>query len=348
MPLRRLLFIALLCLALGPAAAARADSEPNNALVQAEGPIAGGTDISGSLPTGQDEDWYVLYIKDQQQVHLTYSSDPGCTDFTLRDTDGNGLSDDYTSPPGTNRFFVQVAKRFSDCDPSTYKFRIDPGAAVVSGPAMPKPEATGEPNESNLQAAGPLQGGVAYAGSLDTANDQDWFYFYTPGGAHQLDLSATGPALDSCGVSLTLTTAGGDQIGYATPDSNYVNHITFTSADAATYLVHAEHAYSDDCVPAHWQFEIDPADSVTTSAPGDSGQPPVEPTPNPPTSSGPSHSCIVARGRVKRDLKAQRTLKRQLSHAHSSARRASLRRRLKVVRRDLHRAIGQRRLHCNT
>jgi hypothetical protein len=345
MPLRRLLFIALLCLAFGPVAAARADSEPNNALVQAEGPIAGGTDISGSLPTGQDDDWYVLYIKDQQQVHFTYSSDPGCTDFVLRDTNGSSLSDDYTSPPGTNRFFVQVEKRFSDCDPSTYKFRIDPGAAVVTGPAMPKPEATGEPNESNLQAAGPLQGGIAYAGSLDTSNDQDWFYFYTPGGTHQLDLAVTGPALDDCSLSVALTTAGGDEIGSASSDSNSINHITFTSTQAAMYLVHAEHGFSSDCVPAHWQFEIDPADSVTTSAPGESSPPPPDTTPNPPPASGPSHACRVARARVRHDLNAQRKLKRQLGHAHGTRRR-SLVRRLKAVRRDQHRAVGQRRLHC--
>jgi hypothetical protein len=53
----------------------------------------------------------------------------------------------------------------------------------------------------------------------------------------------------------------------------------------------------------------------------------------------------LACARVRRDRRAQAKLKRQLRHAHGRRRR-SIKRRLHVVRHDLHVAVGRRRLHC--
>jgi hypothetical protein len=357
---RRLPLLAVLCLiaSFGPAAVARADTEPNNALVQAEGPISGGTSYSGSLATRDDKDWYVFYVQGQQQLHVsstTSASDGDCGETRVADTDGKGdMPSDFTTPPGMTRYFVEVWNSETGC-PNTvsYSFQIDPGSAVVTGPATQPAQETGEPNESGVQTAGPLQGGVPYSGSIDTSNDQDWFYFYTAPGQHQVDLAITGPALDGCqDVYVTLYPAeGDDEITFFGQSRDNVNHYRFTSEDAAMYRLRV--VSRDKCTPAHWQLEVGPADSISTSPP------PVHQTPEPPSGGGggggggaggggggPSHACIVARGRVKRDLKAQRTLRRQLSHAHSHRRRASLKRRLKIVRRDLHRAVGQRRLHC--
>jgi hypothetical protein len=356
--LRHLLPLAVLCVtaAAGPAVA-RADTEPNNALVQAEGPISGGSAIAGALSTRADHDWYVLYVQGQQQLHVssTRSSNAGnCAYVQLTDGDGEHVSSDYTTGPGTNRFFIEVSNGNSGCPVTVnYSFQIDPGAAVVTGPASRPAEQTGEPNESGAQTAGPLQGGTPYAGTIDTSNDEDWFYFYTASGQHPVDLAVTGPALDDCSVYVTLYGDESDEeITFIGQGQDYVHHYRFTSQDAARYRIQV--TSSNGCVPAHWQLELDPAESITTSAPVVSTPPPSNPDPGPGTPSsggrgggGPSHACIVARGRVKRDLKAQRTLRRQLAHAHSRRRRASLKRRLKVVRRDLHRAVGQRRLHCN-
>ena len=47
-----------------------------------------------------------------------------------------------------------------------------------------------EPNDNLVQAIGPLEGGVNYDVTQETANDLDWFYFYTPGQV-QMKLTAT-------------------------------------------------------------------------------------------------------------------------------------------------------------
>jgi hypothetical protein len=341
-PLRRLLFPAVLCIAaLAPAAVAQADTEPNNALVQAEGPISGGVTVAGSLGAPDDEDWYVFYVQGQQQIHLTSTPDKtntNCGNVYLTDTDGQSVADDFTTPPGTNRYFARVSNFSSYCQNTSYTFKLNPAAALVSGPATKQAQPTGEPNETKDQPAGPLEGGVPYSGSLDTSNDEDWFYFYTAPGAHPVDVAVTGPALDGCNVYYTVYGPGGDEIGSGVQDSNRVSHVTFTAPDAARYLVQMYH--SNDCIPAHWQLEIGPADSLTSSPPG--SDTPI-PTSNPTPST--SAACSNARARVNRDLRNQRSLKRQIRHAHGSSRRR-LARRLRQVRRDLHVAVGNRRLHC--
>jgi hypothetical protein len=334
--------LAVLCVALlAPATAAAADVEPNNALVQAEGPAQGGTAIAGTIGSPDDVDWYVFYVQGQQQLHVTGSASPypECDGVRLHDTNGGNVPDNYTTAPGRSRFFISVeGQEESGCDDvSSYSFRLDPGAAIVDGPSIDDAQATGEPNESASQPAGPLQGGVAYAGSLDTSNDEDWFYFFTPSGAHQVDLSAAGPALDNCEWRLEVIGAG-DDISYASPFTNRIDHITFTASDAARYLVRVSHKFDENCIPAHWQFQIDPAESVTTADPFG-----VDPVPVDPGSSG---ACRRARARVRRDRKSERSLKRKLRHAHGAKRRR-LKRKLSRVRHDLHVAVGQRRLYCS-
>ncbi len=351
MTLRRLLCPAVLCLAaVGvPAATALADTEPNDALVQAEGPISGGTDIKGTLGTRDDVDWYVFYVQGQQQIHLTSSAKSAgsyCGAVSLYDTDGSGVSDDFTTPPGTNRYFAQVSDESSFCPTSTnYTFKVDPGGAVVSGPSIQRAQGTGEPNETADQPAGPLSQGTPYSGSIDTSNDEDWFFFYTAPGTHPVDLAVTGPALDNCSVYASLKGPNGDEIQSVNQDSNSVSHIKFTSQLAGRYLI--QMTGSSYCIPAHWQFELDSPDpgAVTTTAPGDSTTPVDTTTTDTTPSSGPSTACRNARARVRKDLKTQRSVKRQLRHAHGAKRRR-LGRKLNRVRKDLHRAVGRRRLDC--
>lgn len=64
-----------------------------------------------------------------------------------------------------------------------------------------------------------------------------------------------------------------------------------------------------------------------------------------PAAAAPSHACIVARAHVKWDLQARTTLRRQLRHA-TGAYRASIVRRLGVVRHDLKRDRRRRARAC--
>ena len=58
---QRWLVGATVCLAglIFPAWAAD-DAEPNDRLVQAEGPVGGGAPLAGSLPAGDQGDWYLF------------------------------------------------------------------------------------------------------------------------------------------------------------------------------------------------------------------------------------------------------------------------------------------------
>jgi hypothetical protein len=341
MPLKRIVVVALLALAV-LAPVARADSEPNDALAQAEGPLASGH-FNGHLAPS-DSDWYVFYIQGQQQLHLDVSApadtDDDCVRATLLDTDGRELSSDYTTAPGTNRYFVVVNNNCSS-DAFDYTVTITPGSALVNGPAMPTPTPTGEPNESSAQAAGPLAGGVTYSGSIDTDNDEDWFFFYTTPGTHQLDLVATNPALDSCdffdGANVTLYRDGSSEsLGSTSPDSNTIGHVRVTVTGADRFLVQVT---GGGCLGAHWQFRVDPPEAVSTNAP----TPEVTQVFDPSTST----ACIKARARVHRYLVKQRTVKRQLRHAHGRRAR-TLRHKLRTVRRHLRQAVQSRRLNCQT
>jgi hypothetical protein len=72
------------------------------------------------------------------------------------------------------------------------------GLAALAGPAMAEPPY--EPNDSILDAAGPLAANQTYTAGLETENDVDFYYFYV-----------TGPT--SSQVTITLTSLGGSSSG---------------------------------------------------------------------------------------------------------------------------------------
>lgn len=72
--------------------------------------------------------------------------------------------------------------------------------AVIPATATADPY---EPNDSSLQAWGPLAASTDYVGHIDTENDQDWFVFYVPG--HQqvhIQVSSDYPKSESLSFSL--------------------------------------------------------------------------------------------------------------------------------------------------
>jgi hypothetical protein len=48
----------------------------------------------------------------------------------------------------------------------------------------------GEPNDGITQADGPVTGGTANTGAIETSNDEDWYVFYVAG-RRQLDIATT-------------------------------------------------------------------------------------------------------------------------------------------------------------
>jgi hypothetical protein len=70
---------------------------------------------------------------------------------------------------------------------------------ILASPAMAEPPF--EPNDTTLEAAGPLAANQTYTAALETGNDQDYYYFYV-----------TGPT--QAQVTFTLTDLGGSS-GFA-------------------------------------------------------------------------------------------------------------------------------------
>jgi hypothetical protein len=327
--------LAVAASALALPASAAADAEPNNALWQAEGPIGGGADVLGTLTTADDADWYLFYAHPQQQLHLTSSTDRShdyedddCVE--LRGPDGEPLTDDYTTPPGSaRRYFVRVGHH---CEGTSYRFRIDPVGAVTSGPVMPGLQRAGEPNELVDQASGPLVGGTTYTGTIETANDVEWFYFYTAAGTHQLDISSTG--MSGCSVELRL---GADEIS---PSQDYVSHITRTVYGAERHLLSVNED-TDSCVGSDWQFRIDPPEAVTSSPAGSQLPPPQ--VGNAPAVV--STECLNAKRAVRKYKRQVTKAVRKLRRAHGRSRKI-WKHRLAVATKRMKKAQRRQRAVC--
>lgn len=337
----------LFCAATSQAAA---DTEPNDVISQAEGGVVGGTAVSGRIDTAQDVDYYVFWVAGQQQLHVAFNSegnryDDPCTDARLLDTDGKALSFDYSTPPGTNRYFLRVAE--DECV-GTYSFTVSPAEAVTSGSLDRGRIATTEPNESQDQAQGPLRGGVNYAGASDTDNDEDWFVFYLTPGVHQMDLSVTAPARicgyyddqdDQPSIQLVGTDTGFyDDSASASPDT--FDHINASLSGPGPYYLSAK----GGCLGGQWQLRLEPADALATGPPSAT----VTPTPTTTTSgsSGPSAKCLAARRTRSRWKSRVRRTKRQLANAARTRTRRHLRRKLVAEKRVLKRARDKVAIYC--
>jgi hypothetical protein len=349
------LLLALVFLTLG-APLARADVEPNNNISEFEGPVAGGTEIAGKFQTLDDSDWYAFYASAQQQLSISVSAvGASCGWYaSFRDTDGELIAyvylDDndtdtmtYTTPTTAGRYFLHFREA---CAGDSYKFRIDPAAAVVTGPSRVTPQNVQEPNEYAAQAWGPLLGGVTYRSGFETANDAEWFFFHTAPGEQQLDIAVTG--LGSCGTIGELY-AGGDVEGSVYVDYNEIEHIRFTSHKAETRVLR----FRDGCVDDIFLVAIHPAAAVSSTPP----PPPPEPTapasppdpgyetqPNPQPQ--PSGHCLAARREVSYRRDRVRRFTRRLRAAQSPGARRRARVRLRREKRKLSVALERRALHC--
>jgi hypothetical protein len=268
-------------------AVAMADVEPNNGIAEAEGPVAGGVVNTGAVANSTDLDTYFFYVNGQQQIDVKVTDANGgeCLDAGFGDADNDYLAEasymreaqsrdfNYSTPSGVNRYYLT----FDNHCPGEvkYSFTISPGAAVVGGASTLVPVPTGEPNENAEQAFGPLLGGVAYTGEIQTQNDEDWFKFYTAPGTHQFDIAMT--QLSGCEVDVELESAGeDDDDGYLS--ANRWGHFTETSSTAGVYYLH----FRGGCVGSRYEFVVTPPDALTTLAPPPPAPPALAPVATPP------------------------------------------------------------------
>jgi hypothetical protein len=280
-------------------AVAMADVEPNDGVTQAEGPLAGGVTYTGVVANSTDLDTYFFYVNGQQQLHILVTETGGgeCLDARFGDSDNEYLSEKsylhegqsgeftYSTPPGVNRYYLELD---SHCSGETkYSFAITPGAALVGGAGTLPPTPTGEPNENIEQASGPLLGGVAYAGEIQTQNDEDWFKFYTAPGTHQFDVAVT--EVSGCEVEAELKSPVEDEYRSGYLNTDEWGHFTETSPAAGVYYLR----FHEGCVGSRYEFVIQPPESLTTVAPPPPSPPPA-PAPAPAPAPKPHRGYAIA------------------------------------------------------
>jgi hypothetical protein len=260
---------------------ASADVEPNNGITEAEGPLAGGVTYTGAVANSTDLDTYFFYVNGQQQIDVKVTDTSGsCMGASFGDKDNENLNRyiyfnegqtqdfTYTTPPGVNRFYLELN---SKCPIETrYSFVIAPAAGIVGGPANLVPAPTVEPNENSEQASGPLLGGIAYTGEIQTVNDEDWFKLYTAPGAQQFDVAFTSTGECSPEVELKGPGEHDDFSNYASSDE--WEHFTETSPAAGVYYLR----FYRGCVGSWYEFVVNPPGALTLSPP-----PPSVPAPTP-------------------------------------------------------------------
>ena len=301
-----LLLVLAAALALSPIA--RADQEPNDGVTQAEGPLNGGVMYHGTLQDTQghsDLDTYVFYAAPYQQLDIHVadndpSSADNCLDVTLGNADNNPLVSDtydgggclsdgqstdmlYTTGATASRYYIEFS-----CDtgpsfasdacqtPTQYSVTMSPALAIIGGPATLPPQPTGEPNEHMSQAIGPLAGNVAYSGSIQTVNDEDWFTFITAAGTHQMDIAFAdavsgsdagsgancdapyAEVLDSHGHAA----GGSDAPGSLSVPQDSWAHYQFTATGSQRYYVHID---QNGCTGAQYEFIVNPPSALTTA-----------------------------------------------------------------------------------
>lgn len=198
-----------------------------------------------------------------------------------------------------------------------------------------------EPNDSSVQATGPLMGGITYSAALETSNDEDWFYFYTAGQV-QLDVALTKADAGYGTVAASLLDTNGQEVGSAyAGDSGETDHVLTTAPTAARYLVQVRHYAGINTDPKSYQLRIDPPGALTATPPRPPAANPVEPTP-----SGPSAACSAARSERKRAAARVRALKSRLIGTRSRRAKRRLRRSLVRAQRALQSARSNVAAEC--
>jgi hypothetical protein len=180
------------------------DTEPNNNIGQAEGPI-GGTPISGTLNTYQDSDWYWTELSGQRQISITGSLNnvsecDASISFVLIDEEGQEIGSaftkteehyneffeffnttgpvtfSYTTPPGAAGTYYVAVTGGTASGNCNYTFSIGPASAFSPPPVKPPVRPVSEPNDTRGQAFGPLRGNILYSGEIEAASDVDLLY----------------------------------------------------------------------------------------------------------------------------------------------------------------------------
>lgn len=272
--------LALLCAAPGALAAPDQEAEPNDNLLQINGPISP-EGVTGTINTASDADLFIVRLRPQRQVRLRFEITNGnvCTNsvsYDLSHPNGaeiassatNTTRDHIVTTPGVfggpaqalylsfgpSQFSVNCSYRFTVTDPAggpTDAIDNTPlPAATVAG--------TAEPNDLASQAVGPLAGEVFYEGAIETENDIDYLLSrLAPGANATVELTAVGGR-----VFASIERPGGDGVEDVSASANEVQTTTFTVTGEPEHLIRL----SGD-LGARWRLRILPLAAIAPPPP---------------------------------------------------------------------------------
>jgi hypothetical protein len=207
-----------------------------------------------------------------------------------------------------------------------------------------------EPNDSLAQAWGPLAGGTDYRSTIETDNDQDWFYFYTSRSA-QFDISFTGVTLPCDRGSYKLVDTDGNGVSSGSFYANLVDHVRTTLNGPARYFI----AFSNAAIGCTVGVRIDPADAVTTNPPqpaptpqppGPAPQPAPAPNPGPPATDEAAIRCNTALRDVVRLTRRVGNDRRRVRAARTRQAKSRWRNRLRLDKASLREAQRRAGNYC--
>jgi hypothetical protein len=323
-----LLGAAALTFSASASAAPLTEIEPNDAIIQQNGPV-GAEGVIGTIGTIGDIDRYVVRLRPQRQITVTFSVDGKCTgsypnvDFELRRPDGTerlasaGLEDGesrgaaittpglVTDPTGT--YSLVVSGDNASTVGCGYSMTVASATGGVTDAVDPSPLPTyalvdvPEPNDIVAQAWGPLAGDTNYTGAIETNTDIDWLRIpMVPGAQAGIELTTTGGATGSYSydgeIDVDIQNAAGRSVISVSGDREEINGVAFTVPGSTTDLLLK---VSGD-LGTRWFLRIGPAGAV--------GKAPVPtpvptPTPTPDTSdddASPYTSTSTARRNARR------------------------------------------------
>lgn len=330
----------LLALFVFPSAAlAGTETEPNNTILTANGPIGAET-YSGELQGSGDVDIFWMQLGGQQQVTFNVSTveTSECRNgpelaivnnwsqalASLRPEGTIERQYRFSTPPGGGRYYVHVSTESGvGCK---YSLSAGPSSAFVAPPpALPVVQVP-EPNEFPAQAYGPIKAGVLYSGKIETSNDLDYLFFdgrankrvtiiptvYGCEGGH-ID---TGIYKGADTGALHFIFSGGEYEGSG------IHTVSIGPRDLDWYLrVEGDEGCS-------WQLEVSPPQALV----GSRGKP--------------EGGCAGAKQELKRRRGELRRIERRAISAHTGAQRSAVQKALASGRRQVKAARAQVRREC--
>lgn len=207
--------------------------------------------------------------------------------------------------------------------------------------ASAQAEAAGEwePNDSYIEAAGPLVAGTTYSGTLETSNDRDYFYFYLPQ-LTQLRFRLTNTSKADVYICSEIKHQYLDRV--ETVRDTYLNVDDGQSKNGAVTLDPGKYYFIVECpgaVGEKYEFLLEPAGVTSTYAPFAAAcaaaQPPV-------VEAGEAVSTLKKRrSAVRARYKQLQRLWRKRHNGWSRKRKRKVHRKLTRLRKKLGRLNGR-------